>query len=474
MPSFLIQAPRWLLLATLLTAPWAFGSTRPWTINLLLIQLTTVLALWVAGCATRRQWPVIHRVPFVLALLLILEAWGMVLNAKSEYENLQFVDLHRIVSWAAGSVNRAASIEIALRITVLLLTGLYVCDLVRRPVWRKRLLLTMAMAGVSIAVLGIAQRVTQAPGIFWGEPVPGGTFFATYRYHANAGAYLNLAWPIVAALFVIASHRSTPRRGLWGLALVICLTAMFVNSSRASLIVAIILALVWLVWLYRQYKTGKLRIAVNPAGIVAVALGIVLLLTMAYTFGGLDLSRQRWEEFTGELSFSNPRWLVSHACWNMLPEAGAFGFGPGTFLTIFPYFTRDWGNTIQGIWEFAHQDYLQTVIEWGWLGAAAWGLLIFGGILYAWNVKRRDAAQWSTSERVYYFAILTAFLGVLLHALVDFPLQIASTQLYVAVFAGMLWGSANWRELENQNADTGTPFSPSDGEKVAEGRMRGS
>jgi hypothetical protein len=225
---------------------------------------------------------------------------------------------------------------------------------------------------------------------------------------------------------------------------------MFVNSSRASLAVTLVLAIVWVAWLLHQCLTGKLRLAINPSSVVAIALGIILLLSVAYVFGGLDLSWQRWNQFSGELSNKNPRLLVSQVCWGMIPDAGVMGFGPGTFETIFPYYTRDLGNAISGIWYFAHEDYLQAVLEWGWLGAAAWALLIFGGLLYARIVKRRNSADWSTSDRVYYFAILTAFLGVLLHALVDFPLQIASIQLYVAVLAGMLWSIAGWSKIEHE------------------------
>src|SRR5438132_8018418 len=82
----LIDSPRWLLLAALVYAPWAYGCTRPWTADVLSALLGGLVFLWLAGCAVRRTGPVISAVPLVASLLLIGQAWWMVLNAKSEYD----------------------------------------------------------------------------------------------------------------------------------------------------------------------------------------------------------------------------------------------------------------------------------------------------------------------------------------------------------------------------------------------------
>ncbi len=72
----------------------------------------------------------------------------------------------------------------------------------RRPKFILELWWVIVIAGTSISLLGLLQKATGAPMIFWatptGPPPPPTTFFATYFYHANAGAFLNLTWPFAA------------------------------------------------------------------------------------------------------------------------------------------------------------------------------------------------------------------------------------------------------------------------------------
>jgi O-antigen ligase len=74
-------------------------------------------------------------------------------------------------------------------------------------------------------------------------------------------------------------------------------------------------------------------------------------------------------------------------------------------------------------------------MEWGWAGASAWVLLLGGGFFKA-LVATRDRSD----ESLLAAAAALALAGVMIHALMDFPLQIASLQLFTLVIAGLCWG----------------------------------
>ena len=140
-----------------------------------------------------------------------------------------------------------------------------------------------------------------------------------------------------------------------------------------------------------------------------------------------------------------------------LPHVGFFGFGPGTFRVVFPGYNVGSGRTLPGTWRFLHEDYLQTVLEWGWLGSTLWTLLFFGGIAVAIrSYKTYGRREWTPRRRMLQPLVTVALMGVALHALVDFPFQIESIQLYVATYLGICWGSSLWyqkSEVRHQGSE---------------------
>jgi O-antigen ligase len=221
------------------------------------------------------------------------------------------------------------------------------------------------------------------------------------------------------------------------------IAAVASNTSRMAQLIGLILIVSLLFSFVRRAFRRHPRIDYKN---LLLGSGIVVFTLFAIArVSHLDQPFKRWNELSAQLP-ADSRWLASRAAFRALGDASWFGFGPGTFRVIFPYYTSGLGPGIEGIWRFLHEDYLQTLLEWGWLGSMLWGLLFFGGIFVAVKNLRTPGRtpEWLPRYRRLLPMIVLALVGIALHALVDFPLQIASLQLYVAVYLGICWGSSQW------------------------------
>jgi hypothetical protein len=185
---------------------------------------------------------------------------------------------------------------------------------------------------------------------------------------------------------------------------------------------------------------GQKSVAI--AGILAIVLAMVALAQSTH----LEQPLNRWQTQSQRIA-SDARWRAFDVAMVALPDAGFFGFGPGTFRVVFPTYNIGSANEAPGTWRFLHEDYFQTLLEWGWLGSSLWGLLFFGGIAVGiLSYNKRARREWTPRRRVMQPLVIITLIGGALHALVDFPLQIESIQLYVATYLGLCWGSIMWRE----------------------------
>jgi hypothetical protein len=443
------DATRWIFLAALVYAPWAYGGTTSAGIQRINWLLLAAFILWIIELVVSRRSPPCPRVLLSLTCALIAIGGWMALNAKSIYDSdfYTFVPLRNFAPHLTGSVDYAISAAWMIRGALLLFAILFVVDLSHSNRWLLRLWYTISLVAGSIAFLGLLQKATGARMIFWQTaPVWGATtFFATYYYHANAGAFLNLVWPLTAGLairtFVTRSHPVL--RAMWISIFVLTVAAVLANTSRmAQLIALLLLTAIGLqsgpTLLRKLSNTGK---GVVFAGAIAILLTLVALAQASH----LEQPLNRWQTLTQNVP-KDARWMAARVAIGAFPDIGLFGFGPGTFRVVFPSYNNMSIYQAPGIWRFLHEDYLQTALEWGWLGSILWALLFFGGIAVGIRNYKYAAQDWTPRRRLLQPFVFIALLGVALHALVDFPLQIASIQLYVATYLGLCWGSSFWTE----------------------------
>jgi hypothetical protein len=439
---------RWLLLGTVIVAPWLYGSTTALGIALVNGLLCLSLTLWVISLVLDRRWPKVPRTLAIIAGVILVHGWWMVVNAHAIYDSTfgVFAPIRSFLPTVAGSADYILSYTWMLRATALLGVVCLVAELGQRPVWLLRLWYTVAITGGSIAVEGLMQKATGARMIFWQPAVypPMENFFATFFYHANAGAFLNLTLPGVAglALWTVARHARPIARTVWATNLVLVMIAVLSNTSKMAQAVGLLIVMALLGAVVRPAARIAARMEKRQLliGVFIVALATVAVAQAAH----LDKPLERWQALRIQLP-TDERWAANRVAFSAVGDSAFLGFGPGTFRSIFPHYQAAAAGHPRGAWRFLHDDYLQTILEWGWIGSFFLAALFFGGIGIAiLNYFRSEG--WSTRKRILLPCSVLALIGVALHAAVDFPLQILSIQLLVATYLGVCWGSVFWNE----------------------------
>ena len=435
--------PGWWLAALLVFAPWAYGTTFAEIKDKLAEALCVLGVIFIVSLFVRGRGPRINWISVVLSLLILGYGWWMTWNAKLIYDPRLFY-FHPVASPVPslpGTVDQQASWHQMLLITGLVSAFWVASDLSAQDRWRRRFWLLISLVGISVMILGLAQRLSGAPGIFWRKDLDcGRTFFATYRYHANAGTFINIVLPFVAAQCVCAFRKDGSGFGrvFWVLGLLSVVVSAFVNLSRAATVISVCLVLIFLAWKCYGTLRDRRHRGLSTAQLIVV---LVIVTGAGWLFVqeiGFGEAYKRWCELGGTLA-DNFRFIAYDVIEHrILPRTGWWGVGPNTFPLIFPFFTNSLGYRIWGYWAQAHQDYLQTLVEWGFCGTVLWFLLFANSIARAcWAFLRRQR-MWDGRSRAFAVASLLSLGSVLVHAMVDFPMQIASLQLYTSVLLGLV------------------------------------
>lgn len=423
------------LAVALFYAPLAYGCTQPEMLPGLYAILGVFIVFGLASMFAARAWPDIPKIALFCVAAILVQGWWLTWNPA--FANLISSD-GGVVDTTLDNI-RAHSLHSMIMTSVLLAVFLVLCEIFAQGNLRRFILLSMALSGALISVCGIILKLSGDPLMryVWRPADIDWNDFAFYRYHANAGAFLNLAWPFILVFTRRAfTQKIGPvRRAIWIAAALACGFALILNASKASLAIGLLI----LPW---PFSTGLMRMKGRNLFIIGA-------LTLFLIAGGIFASsrltwRGAFERMTEAKEVSNSidgRWVAYQQYLNAVPAVGPFGLGPGLFPLAFPYQTSPLGNVSPALRDYAHEDYLQGVLEWGWVGVVWWTALIVGGLYRAFRTYFRRESFTSKTDRHLVLGAILAVLGTLTQAFVDFPLQIASIRLFFLVALALCWAS---------------------------------
>jgi O-antigen ligase len=258
----------------------------------------------------------------------------------------------------------------------------------------------------------------------------------TFTNWDHFAGFLEIMLPL-SLVYGLASLRTGSRKPLrssiiacaiWSFS-VLTFAAIVYSLSRTGFVVTLLILFVvaaLCLQTVRLSRSGKVA-SLASLGLVTVALFFIIPTTQLIDrFAGLTTS-------TNTIRDARPV-LWKETC-SLIAEFPVFGVGSGGYESTFLKYQNIAGA---GRVEFAHNDYLQYLAEFGFVGylillAALTGVLIplFAGLKNNLNSDRRMIAIGCTAS----------FLAIALHSIVDFNSQLPATAVSIAWILGV--GSAN-------------------------------
>jgi O-antigen ligase len=461
-------------------SPWAFGTTQPWSIwtmnslgYLLGILLGIKLAIrqwtgylparWGETNVTGRndnarltQWLI--RTLAGTTLLLLAYCLIGVINARSTYHPAAAsFEYHRFISWLPNSHDRRGGwlafcnyLALALSfwalrdwllgkslgeerterspLNIFGLRGTFVL-----PERLRRLLWVLCLNGGLLGIEGIMQRLAGTNQLLFLMPTRinkmAAAQFGPFAYRSNAAQYFNLVWPACLGLWWTLQptgagpEKSNARRNrhLIPVCVMIMAAAPIISTTRAGAIVAVVQLVLatFIFWFARPQEDIKAKMGVLLFTVLTLGFGIWLgWATLAPHFEP--------EVFQSDLAGRNNMYVTAR---QMTVDYPLFGTGPGTFEPLFQLYRVDpneyWPAQL-------HNDWLQTLITFGWLGSGMIGLAL-GCVLLRWFIPGGIG-----DGRRLALLLWVSLGGCLLHARYDFPFQICSVLFLFLLLCAIL------------------------------------
>ena len=433
----------WALLATVVFAPWAFGSTQSWAI----VTLGTLSCLCggLAVVVRRVAQPVPDSTEATLerwligALCLVpLYTLVGVLNASSvlDLTRYRLVPLPhvrwlphsfdpRLGGWTVFRQLSLVSLFWAVRVWLL---GGHRNRHSREGVLPRRhrqLGNVIVLNGLALALVAMAQYVDGSGYLLWLVKPAINQYafeqFGPFAYRTNGFAYLVLVWPVALALWAMWTNvaRSGAVFGSGWRLFLLCSALMlagitFFWVSRLAWVVTAVVAASAVLILMATGRRRRWRLL--PLGVVLFVLSFAI--AVNWTILAQRVEKVGWG--------SAERVALMNAGWRMFRDNKVFGTGPGTFVAVYGNYRAPWAS-----WQtHLHSDWLQSLAAYGVVG----GVLVLAVVgLYCAVICRRRPGGVGFNVMALLFL---GPLGCLAYAWVDFPLQLFSIQhLFTVVCA---------------------------------------
>lgn len=450
------------IILLIIFSPLAYGSVETWAYSIIeiivvFLTLTWFIKIWIKNSVKNKDdklssykfsfdylktpinLPILIFIGFIL--LQIIPMPEFILKAVSPNTNEIYSESKNAINKISNnelsykskggfqslSLNRYATKNELYKIITYSLLFFLIANNINSFKQIRKIINSIIIFAFALSLFSIIQKMTWNGKIYWFRVLRyGGEPFGPYVNHNHYAGYMEMVIPLAIAMIFL--NKDINKRLMLGFMIIVMATTVFMTLSRAGMISLICSFLFLLVMLILKknlkfpLKTmvffifiGSL-IFLNYLGVLDDALNEILTLTDS------DLLSQQ----------NRPRvWKDS---LNIFRDFPIFGSGLGTFENIFPQYRSFY---LQARYLYAHNDYLQTLIECGALGFSIvlWGIVAFSRVAFKYSKKDNMSLCLSAS---------VVAMGI--HSFFDFNLHIPANALLLFIIMSLL---ISWNNIKN-------------------------
>jgi len=279
-----------------------------------------------------------------------------------------------------------------------------------------RMISVLVVFGFSLSMFGIVQKATWNDKIYWyRELTLGGAPFGPFVNRNHFAGFIGMIIPLGLGLTFAGGSRE--KKILFGFLTVIMSVALFFSLSRGGIVS--FLAGVALFSLFMI----KSRIQAKRVWIIGSFL-IILLCYLLYLGISPVIERFYTTDISGE-----QRLIVWTTAFKAFKDFWLTGSGIGTFTNIFPLYSP---GEIRNVYDHAHNDYLEFILEAGSIGVALLAVFI---LLLIHSVTKSGLEG---RAAIFKAAAVSSAFSMAVHSIFDFNLHILSNALLFAFVLGVV------------------------------------
>ncbi len=275
----------------------------------------------------------------------------------------------------------------------------------------KRIVYVMMGVALIEALYGLIQALVPTLGVLWVDYVQAymGDARGTFINRNHFAGFIEMAWPLALGFTlaqggwgqgytlkkILASERLN-RQALLALGIVVLLLALLFSRSRAGIAGAwmgflsfILLARSGTIGMFRHTRLLLVGI-VGMLVVYSVTIGVGPITERFFTLSDGDSRLEIWRD---SLSI-----IKDHP----------LGIGLRNYEKVFPVYNVSYVSADKVV-DYAHNDYLQILIEAGWIGFIA---VLFGFSLFMWKSAYRIKRLNSQKNPMRFFLAVGAFSGL--------------------------------------------------------------